>query len=112
MSTHLPQIEPRELAARLSGENPPCVLDIREAWELELAKLASTVDIPMDELPNKLDTLKAHQGTGDLVVMCHSGVRSAMVVQFLQQNGFSQVINLVGGIHAWSEQVDKEIPRY
>jgi len=85
------------------------VLDIREPWELALARLPMTVDIPMYQVPDRLDELDRG---AEIVVMCHHGARSRQVGAFLQQNGFSRVINLTGGIDAWSSDVDSGVIVY
>ena len=88
------------------------LLDVREPWELEIASLPGTLDIPMGEVAQRLDDLKARCEGKDLVVMCRSGARSASVANFLQQNGLSPVINLDGGILAWSEHIDASVHPY
>ncbi len=106
------QLSPQELNQQLAGDEAPCVLDVREPWELDVARLEHTIDIPMAQIPQKVDELRDQLNGRALIVMCHSGVRSAMAVQFLQQNGFDRVFNLQGGIQAWSEQVDNTVPTY
>lgn len=90
----------------------PLVLDVREDWEREIAALPDTVDIPMNEIPGQLQALREQQGDRDLVVLCHSGQRSLLIARFLQQNGFERVINLSGGIDAWSQQIDESVHLY
>ena len=106
------QLSPRQLAVRLRCDNAPCVLDVREPWEQELARLDQTIDMPMAQVPDRLDELRDQLDSRDLIVMCHHGGRSSVIVQFLQQNGFERVINLEGGIQAWAEQVDQTLPTY
>lgn len=101
-----------ELAARLSAAEAPLLLDVREAWELDTARIEPSTHVPMAEVPDRLEELRAAQGERDLVVMCHSGVRSRQIASFLNQNGFQQVWNLSGGIDAWSREVDPAVPRY
>lgn len=98
-----------ELQQRLRSDQPPLVLDIREPWELALARLPQTIDIPMNQVPDRLDELDP---AAEIVVMCHHGARSRQVGAFLQQNGFSRVINLSGGIDAWSADVDPGVLVY
>jgi rhodanese-related sulfurtransferase len=106
---HIPEIRPAALKVLLDSAQPPLVLDVRENWEREAARLPGTVDIPMMEIPQRLAELPRDR---DIVVMCHGGVRSLKVAQFLAQNGFSQVTNLAGGIHAWANDVDPGIGTY
>ena len=104
-----------ELAARRAADPPelqPVLLDVREDWERQIAALPDTVDIPMNDVPERLAQLRDHQGDRDLVVFCHSGKRSLLIARFLQQNGFRRVINLSGGIDAWSQQIDTSVHRY
>jgi rhodanese-related sulfurtransferase len=108
-SHDVPEIRPAALKLLLEGAQPPLVLDVREHWEREAARLPGTVDIPMNEVPKRLAELPRDR---DIVVMCHGGVRSLKVAYFLTQNGFSQVTNLAGGIHAWACDVDPGIGTY
>ena len=108
-SPGITEIAPAALKALLDSPRPPLVLDVREPRELEAARLSGTLDIPMMEIPKRLAELPRDR---DLVVMCHGGVRSLKVAQYLIQNGFSQVANLTGGIHAWARDVDPSIGTY
>jgi len=102
-------ITPRELQARLGSSESPVVLDVREAWEREIASLPGTVHIPMSEVPARLSELDPDR---DLVVMCRSGGRSMQVAQFLDRQGFRSVANLSGGILQWSDDIDPSISKY
>jgi rhodanese-related sulfurtransferase len=108
-SPGITEIAPAALKALLDSPRPPLVLDVREPRELEAARLSGTLDIPMMEIPKRLAELPRDR---DLVVMCHGGVRSLKVAHYLIQNGFSQVANLTGGIHAWARDVDPSIGTY
>ncbi|HEV2703159.1 MAG TPA: rhodanese-like domain-containing protein [Steroidobacteraceae bacterium] len=103
------EIAPAALKRLLDSAAPPLVLDVREPWELEAARLTGTLDIPMMHIPQRLAELPRDR---PIVVMCHGGVRSMKVAHFLAQNGFNQVANLVGGIHAWACDVDPSIGTY
>jgi len=91
----------------------PVLLDVREPWEFALAAIhvegLRTVLIPMGEITSRLDELAPSQ---PVVCICHHGMRSAQVVAFLERQGFDSAYNLVGGIDAWSQQVDAAVPRY
>ena len=102
-------ITPRDLAVKLDGASRPLLLDVREAWELSIARLDPALHIPMNDVPDRLDELNPDQ---EIVVLCHHGRRSRQVVAFLKQSGFRQVLNLVGGIDAWSADVDPGVPVY
>lgn len=85
------------------------LLDVREAWELELAHVPDATHIPMAEIPARHAELDSGLPTA---VICHSGVRSARVAAYLEQMGFETVVNVAGGIDAWSVDVDPSVPRY
>ena len=85
------------------------LLDVRELYEVELARIEPSTHVPMDEVPNRLDSIPRD---GPIVVYCHHGARSLAVAGYLESEGFPDVGNLTGGIDAWSILVDKSIPRY
>ena len=99
----------RELKDRLDKGDKIFLLDVREPHEYSLAKIEGSVLIPLGTLPNSLDQL--HQDS-EIVAYCHRGMRSADAVGFLVQQGFSSVKNLIGGIDAWSVEIDPSVPRY
>lgn len=98
-----------ELKARLDAGEQPFVVDVREAWELEIARLPGVVHIPMGEIVQRLGELDPARET---IVMCRSGGRSMQVAQFLARNGFRAVLNLSGGILGWSRDVDPSVATY
>ncbi len=102
-------ITPRELKDRLDKGDKLFILDVREPWEYSMAKIEGSVLIPLGTLPQSLDKLDRNT---EIVAHCHHGMRSADAVGFLLQQGFTNVKNLVGGIDAWSIQVDSTVPRY
>jgi len=102
-------ISPTELKSRLDKGDQLVLLDVREQWEFDLAKLNGSTLIPLATLPQSLDKLKRD---AEIVAICHHGMSSADATNFLLQQGFSNVKNLVGGIDAWSAQVDRSVPRY
>ena len=91
----------------------PIVLDVREPWELQTASVKpegfELRAMPMRSVPARLLELDRHQ---PIACLCHHGARSAQVVHFLMQNGFTAVVNVHGGIDAWSQQRDPGVPRY
>lgn len=110
-SESLPQVSPRELRDRLEGGEPPFLLDVREPYEWAIGNLEDrgAVLVPMGELSRRLDELPRDR---PLVVYCHVGVRSAMVVASLRSRGFRDAANLRGGYLAWADEVDPSLPRY
>ena len=103
------QIDVHELQARLAGPSPPLLLDVREAYEVELSSLPNARHIPLGQLPQRLQELDALR---DIVVYCHLGPRSTAAARLLLQSGFTHVSNLRGGILAWATHVDPSMPRY
>ncbi|HLW72048.1 MAG TPA: rhodanese-like domain-containing protein [Candidatus Binataceae bacterium] len=103
------ELEPAELKRRLDRGDAITVLDVREHEELRIAALPGAVHIPMGEIPSRLTELDPDV---ELVVVCHHGMRSAQVAQYLARTGFERVSNLSGGIDEWSATVDPATPRY
>jgi rhodanese-related sulfurtransferase len=102
-------ITPRELKDRLDKGDKVFLLDVREPWEHSMAKIEGSFLVPLGSLPQSIDKLDK---AAEIVAYCHHGMRSADAVGFLHQQGFQNVKNLVGGIDAWSIQVDSAVPRY
>lgn len=105
----LGEMSPMEFAKRSEADPAPVLLDVREDWELAISRIDAAVHIPMGEIPSRFRELEPDR---DIVVMCRSGGRSAVVARFLLQQGYPRVWNLSGGILAWSEQVDPALPTY
>jgi rhodanese-related sulfurtransferase len=101
---------PEQLSEKLKKNSPDfLLLDVREPFEREMAVIEPSTHIPMDDVPEKKDTLPAD---AEIVVYCHHGTRSMAVAGYLEANGFSRVGNLTGGIDAWSRKVDQSVPQY
>jgi rhodanese-related sulfurtransferase len=109
----IPQLRPQDLGALAAQTPAPLLLDVREPWEVALARIevggADHLHVPMRAVPPRLHELPRSQ---PIVCICHHGARSAQVVAFLQHHGFEAVYNLAGGIEAWSTEVDPAVPRY
>jgi rhodanese-related sulfurtransferase len=103
------EIDPVALRERLASDDPPVVLDVREAWELEIGALENVLAIPLAELPRRV---KEIPGDRPVAVMCHHGGRSAQATMWLRQQGFARAMNVGGGIDAWSRLIDPAVPRY
>lgn len=99
----------RDLKERMDKGDTVFLLDVREPHEFSLAKIDGSVLIPLGQLPNSLDQLDKNS---EIVAYCHKGMRSADAVGFLLQQGFPNVKNLIGGIEAWSIEIDPSVPRY
>ena len=105
------QITAGQLAAWLAdaGRDKPLLLDVREPWEWETARIEGSRHIPMREVPARFGELDPAR---EVVAICHHGGRSQQVAMFLEKNGFSKVHNLQGGVDAWSRNVDPAVPLY
>ena len=103
------EITVSELKARRDSGTGPLVVDVREKWELDVARIPDVLHIPMGEIPARVGELPADK---EIVVMCRSGGRSMQVAQFLDRSGFKNVANLTGGILAWSRDVDPSVRAY
>lgn len=105
------QISAPDLAAWLAdaARERPVLLDVREPWEYEKARIAGAQLVPMREVPNRLDEIDQDK---EVVAICHHGGRSAQVAVFLEKAGYTRVHNLVGGVDAWSRTVDPAVPIY
>lgn len=99
----------RELSERLKSGDGTVVLDVREPWEIAICALPGSLNIPMGELPARLDDLPQDQ---DIAVFCHHGNRSLAVAEYLKRNGFENVYNIAGGIAAWAREIDASTPTY
>lgn len=95
------------------AERLPVVLDVREPWELQTASVKpdgfELIAMPMRSVPARYLELDRDQ---PVACLCHHGARSAQVVHFLVQQGFTQVVNIHGGINAWSHERDPAVPTY
>jgi len=93
----------------MASGQPFTLLDVREPFEVEMANIDGANLIPLGELPARYGELDR---TREIFVFCHSGMRSERAAEFLRSAGFSKVANVAGGIDAWSEEIDSNVPRY
>ena len=100
---------PRQIKARLDTGEPLILLDVREPFELQISRLDGARNIPMSEINARWQEIPRDQ---PVVVFCHTGVRSANLIAALREAGYDNLINLTGGIDAWSREVDASVPRY
>ncbi|HUK25660.1 MAG TPA: rhodanese-like domain-containing protein [Terriglobales bacterium] len=104
------EINPGEVKSLLDARQPFTLLDVREPWEFETAKIEGARLMPMGDIPSR-----AHvelDPDARIIVVCHHGVRSLNVTNWLRQQGFEQAQSMRGGIDAWSRQVDGKVPVY
>ena len=102
-------ISPSELKVLMASQDAFVLVDVREDSERELAVIDFGCHIPMGEITTRYEELDKEKET---VIYCHSGVRSFQVCRLLEMLGFARVRSLVGGIDAWSQEIDSEIKRY
>ncbi len=120
MNPRTPGVSPlsaSDLKGRLDRGEAVVVLDVREDHERDLCAIptppnATDLHIPMGQVQASLEDLRAAAKAAPLVVYCHLGMRSMTVASWLVKRGLRDVHNLEGGIDAWSEAVDPNLPRY
>jgi rhodanese-related sulfurtransferase len=113
----IPQLDLADFATwRDDAGKPPIVLDVREPWELQTASVKADgftlLHMPMQSIPARLAEIQEHGIDQPIACLCHHGMRSLQVANYLAQNGFTAVVNLQGGIAAWAQQVDTSIAQY
>jgi len=105
----LPEITPQHLKERLQKGEELHLIDVREPAEWAICHLGGEL-IPLADLPKQAARLDRQKTT---VLLCHHGLRSAQALNFLQQrHGFTNLLNLKGGLHAWALEVDPDFPVY
>lgn len=104
------EISVEELKSRRERGEALTVLDVREPWEFEKARIAGSTHMPMGDVPARFQ--QELDPEGHIVVVCHHGVRSMNVTAWLRQQGFDKVQSLRGGIDRWSREVDPTVPTY
>jgi len=104
------EITPQELKQKLDAGDELTVLDVREPWEYDTARIEGSTLIPMDQIPARVN--QELDPEDHIVVLCHHGVRSLSVTNWLRQQGFEKVQSVRGGIDGWARTVDPKIPLY
>lgn len=105
-------LSPKELEKRLQQHEQWLLLDVRQPEEYAICNLShkgSTVLAPLNSLPAHQQQLPPDT---PILVYCHHGIRSQHAIHYLQQQGFTKLYNLSGGIHAWAEEVEPKMERY
>lgn len=106
----MPEITAKELKQRLDNGDDIQLIDVREPDEVAVAKLPNSIHIPLAQVINRMAEIDPARET---VVHCKMGGRSARAIEALQRSGFTgNLINLAGGITAWSNDVDPSVPKY
>ena len=105
------QISASELSRYLTkASQPPLLLDVREPWEFQHCRIEGSQLMPMGNVRSEAHELDPDR---EIVVICHHGIRSFSVARFLENElGFTNVVNLTGGVAAWAGVVDRDLPSY
>jgi adenylyltransferase/sulfurtransferase len=85
------------------------LIDVREPYEWQICRIANSEHVPMRQIPARVDALPKDK---HLMIICHTGVRSRRVTEFLRAQGFPAVSNVAGGIASWADQIDPTLQRY
>lgn len=88
------------------------MIDVREPEEYATARIDGARLIPMQEIPVEIRKLEGLAGQGELLLLCHHGVRSLQATQWLREQGLENCYSVSGGIDRWSCEIDSKIPRY
>ena len=99
----------RELKQKIDGNGRFAIIDVRELFEYEIARIEGSKLIPLGELPARFDELQQDE---EIILVCKSGTRSAHAAQLLHAAGFTRAYNLKGGIDAWADEIDPAMQRY
>ena len=102
-------ILPEELKKRLDAGEKPILLDVREPWEFSICKIEGSVNISMSEPEKLINELNAND---EIIAICHHGMRSFQVCNYLENNGFNKTLNLDGGIDLWAKTIDTDMAQY
>jgi molybdopterin/thiamine biosynthesis adenylyltransferase/rhodanese-related sulfurtransferase len=105
----LATISVHELKRKLEGNGAFTIVDVREVFEYEIARIEGSKLVPLGELPSRLNELQQDE---EIILVCKSGTRSAHAAQLLRTAGFSQSYSLEGGIDAWAEEIDPTMQKY
>jgi rhodanese-related sulfurtransferase len=104
------EVDPASLAGELAAEDPPLLVDVRTDAERSVAAIEPSLHIGLDRFVERAPAEIPRER--DVVVYCHVGARSAQAAIWLKANGWPRVRSLAGGIDAWSERIDPDVPRY
>jgi len=105
----VPEITCVDLKKRIDAKKPFVLIDVREPHEFQISRIPGSTLIPLGDVPKRWQEIPSDQ---EIIIHCKAGVRSAKALIFLQQQGYQNLLNLKGGIDAWSEEVDPSLPRY
>ena len=106
------EVSVSEVKRRLDAGDKLQMIDVREPHEHDVASIAGADLIPMNTIPQRLSELDGRSDEAVLIVFCHAGVRSLMVVNWLRNQGVDACLSMTGGIDQWSREIDPSVPRY
>jgi adenylyltransferase/sulfurtransferase len=104
----IPQLSVKELKARIDAGEEVYIIDVREPYEYQIAQIGGKL-IPQNEVPQRLAEIDRER---EVIVQCRSGARSQRIAEYLKQSGYPNVVNLAGGILAWSDEIDPTVQKY
>ena len=100
---------PKQLQEFLQQPHESWLIDVREIWEFNVCRIEPSRLIPMNTLPSHALSWNKEQS---MIMICHHGIRSRMAARYLEDNGFTHIINLSGGVNRWAQEVDPNMPTY
>ena len=103
------EIDPVEVKKKMDRGEPFFLLDVREPHEVDICQIPGSYLIPLGQVPTRVSELSS---ADEMIVYCRSGQRSGKAVDFLRKAGFRKIKNMKGGILAWSDKVDRSVPKY
>jgi len=103
------EITPREVKALLTNGEKFLLVDVREKWEFDTSRIEGATLIPLGEIPSNLARF---EDAGDIVLLCHHGIRSLDAAAWLRSQGVAGARSMAGGIDRWAVEVDSTLPRY
>ena len=105
----VPEINVVELKRKLDAKEKFVLLDVREPFEWDIARIPGAILIPLGELPSRMSELDS---ADEIILQCKTGARSSKALRLLQEAGFGKLANVEGGIAAWADQIDSSVPKY
>ena len=105
----VPVITATELKRKLDAKEDFLLVDVREPYEYDIARVPGAKLLPLGELPSRMSELDSAQ---EIILLCKNGRRSGQAVRTLQEAGFSKLANVAGGIEAWADEIDPSVPKY
>jgi adenylyltransferase/sulfurtransferase len=108
MKNGIPQMTVKELKRRIDAGEDLYILDVREPFEYKIAQIGGKL-IPLNDVPQRLNEIPRER---EIIVQCKSGGRSQRAAELLKQQGYPSVVNLAGGILAWSDEIDPAVQKY